>query len=235
MNNVVPMTTATPVPQDWYWDGSKWVCSGTPPCAIPPWGPFPPPYFPPQQPPWYPGANGGVSFSPPDIPPPFPVRGHFWWNGTILQMFDGAVWVDVSNGMGVTDGSQAAAGQVGEYFQSSTNYTFTVAADEHHLVTAGILTAGDWQCTANVSPGAWLKGLAFQLSPQPAGFSTTMNGVAGDMSAATVSTSLAIVAGTPARALLTAQTTVVFDVRTNFLAAGGSGTGSLTFAARRMR
>lgn len=88
---------------DWVWDGANWTCNGTPqpcppqpPSCPPPSGPPPcPPYFPgpPASVPWYPGANGGVSFG--ATPPNCPVRGHFWYDGQILWMFDGASWVDV--------------------------------------------------------------------------------------------------------------------------------------------
>jgi hypothetical protein len=44
-----------------------------------------------NSPPWYPGANAGVSFG--TTPPQNPVRGHFWWNGSTLWMWDGAGWV----------------------------------------------------------------------------------------------------------------------------------------------
>lgn len=83
---------------DWWWDGQRWVCN----CdqdfddCRPPFG-FPPVVSPPLgQPPWYPGANGGVSFG--SQAPPNPVRGHFWWDGTTLHMWDGAAWVDISAG-----------------------------------------------------------------------------------------------------------------------------------------
>jgi hypothetical protein len=88
---------------DWVWDGSNWVCN--PDCgddsSFPPFGP---PVFsgPTQQPPWYPGANGGVSFG--AVAPPNPVRGHFWWNGTLLQLFDGAAWVTIGPTAGGTPG-----------------------------------------------------------------------------------------------------------------------------------
>jgi len=49
-----------------------------------------------NSPPWYPGANAGVSFG--TTAPLNPVRGHFWWNGAVLAMFDGAVWVSTVNG-----------------------------------------------------------------------------------------------------------------------------------------
>lgn len=83
MNNVVPFT-----------------CPEVP-CNIPQWGPFPPPWFGPQQPPWYPGANAGVTFS---LTAPINViRGHFWWDGNVLHMFDGVAWV-VIGGSGAIDG-----------------------------------------------------------------------------------------------------------------------------------
>jgi hypothetical protein len=97
-SNVIPMPQSpTVVPQDWVWDGTKWVCTDVPPaCQIPPWGPWAPPWFGPQAPPWYPGANGGIAFS--DVAPQFPIRGHFWWNGVVLALFDGAEWVNTNTG-----------------------------------------------------------------------------------------------------------------------------------------
>ena len=86
---------------DWVWDGSRWVCSpdDCPPVnsALPvPCPPLGPPVFsgPAGQPPWYPGANGAVSFS--QTAPPNPVRGHFWFDGITLWLFDGATWVGVA-------------------------------------------------------------------------------------------------------------------------------------------
>ena len=83
-NNVIPMPQQSICPPD----------QG--PCQIPPWGPFPPPWFGPVQPPWYPGANAGVTFS--VTAPANVIRGHFWWNGTVLQMWDGVAWVLISTG-----------------------------------------------------------------------------------------------------------------------------------------
>lgn len=73
----------------------------SPPGCVPvPCPPGPPPWFSPPtggQAPWYPGANGGVSFSLAE--PLNPVRGHFWWNGTVLSLFDGVVWVAIGPGV----------------------------------------------------------------------------------------------------------------------------------------
>ena len=98
MNNVIPQPPLGAREGNWIWDGTRWVCD--PDCdARPPWPPFrpQPPWFPPPatSPPWYPGGNAGVSFSPPNMPPPNPIRGNFWWDGHNLLMFDGAVWMTV--------------------------------------------------------------------------------------------------------------------------------------------
>lgn len=119
-NNVVrafPMA-APPQPsqQDWVWDGANWCppscpppsagCWPTPPPCPPSGFPTPcPPWFPPPagQAPWYPGANGGVSFS--ATPPVNPIRGNFWWDGVMLHLFDGAAWVNIGPGGGTSGGA----------------------------------------------------------------------------------------------------------------------------------
>jgi hypothetical protein len=118
MNNITRFN-APPPPVgtqsgQWVWNGTSWVCDSDdffPPQGQPPFCPPPsfppagcPPWFPPPQgqPPWYPGANAGVSFG--STAPVNPVRGHFWWDGKNLNMFDGAAWVIVggAGGSGVT-------------------------------------------------------------------------------------------------------------------------------------
>jgi len=97
------------------WDGTQWVCGS----CFPDGGNFPfcpPPGFPPfgcppwfsghNSPPWYPGANAGVSFGTAGNFPPNPVRGHFFWDGVNLWMFDGAVWVAVGGQGGGPDQHQ---------------------------------------------------------------------------------------------------------------------------------
>jgi hypothetical protein len=89
-----PMAAPASAPSQqgqWTWDGSNWICN---PCFDGGCGPFFP--SPPNQPPWYPGANGGVSFG--QVAPPNPIRGHFWWDGVTLWLFDGATWVGIGPG-----------------------------------------------------------------------------------------------------------------------------------------
>jgi hypothetical protein len=85
---------------NWVWNGSNWICApdcGTDGTPCPPMGP---PVFsgPVAQPPWYPGANGGVSFG--ATAPANPVRGHMWWDGTSMWLFDGAAWVAIGGASG---------------------------------------------------------------------------------------------------------------------------------------
>jgi hypothetical protein len=96
------------------WNGDNDCCpdSGAPPFPCPPPG-FPPPGCPPwfsgqNSPPWYPGANAGVSFG--TSPPPNPVRGHFWWDGTTLWIFDGAAWTAAGGGAGGQGAASVAIG-----------------------------------------------------------------------------------------------------------------------------
>lgn len=111
MNSLVPPLVPGTRDGNWIWDGTRWVCDpdcDQPPQPCPPFSVLQPggrhhsPFFPPPvtQPPWYPGANGGVSFSPPGQPPPNPIRGAFWWDGTSLWVFDGAAWDVVGAGSG---------------------------------------------------------------------------------------------------------------------------------------
>lgn len=241
MNQIVPVPQGgTPTTQDgWWWDGQRWRCD---PCMDPcPPCPPCPPFFPPPatQPPWFPGANGGVSFSP--TPPPNPVRGHFWWDGTALHMFDGAAWVvvggDTSSKMGVTDGSDAPPGTIGEYYVKQTPVTFPVAATTQ-FINGGVLLAGDWNCSCSFIPEAWVAGVTFMLSPVPNGIFVNMLGFEGNLGTITgipVSESDGIVYGIPTRASLSVPTPFIFSIQTNYLGVGNPGTGNFIFQARRAR
>jgi hypothetical protein len=95
------------------WDDDGWGgggCAPCPPAPCPPQActaqpcppvacpPCPPPWFGPPRPPWYPGASGGVSFG--TTPPQFPIRGHFWWDGATLHMWDGVEWETIGPASG---------------------------------------------------------------------------------------------------------------------------------------
>lgn len=125
---------------------------------------------PPQgQPPWYPGANGGVSFG--TVEPANPMRGHLWWDGTFLWVFDGRNWVtdaqqkeqiealmlEIYNDdpaafrpPAVVNGTPAPPGQVGEIWSGSASGTWygagsaSVAPLPNTVLLSPQLPRGDW-------------------------------------------------------------------------------------------
>jgi len=132
---------------------------------------------------------------------------------------------------GVTSGVAAQPGIVGEYVQLGADVPFTATA-QTQSVTLGILQPGDWYCQA------WFdlpqsSGLNYQLNPVPTGFSNGMEGAfLLDTPAGTVND---IVLSSPAQALISVPTAVVFMVSTNSGAGGVAGTGVLHFTALRVR
>jgi hypothetical protein len=179
MNQIVRQPPGSPVQQgvpsqqgNWFWDGNQWCCD--PDCGVPPF-PCPPPGFPPpgcppwfghgvNSPPWYPGANAGVSFG--QNPPPNPVRGHFWWDGTGLALFDGAAWVNTETativppgstigsvgGAGGGGGGGAGAGQIGEFVSSLVTYgtTVSISSGLAFNLTSISLSPGDWEVSGSI-------------------------------------------------------------------------------------
>lgn len=268
VSNVVRMSPPSqPSQQGWMWNGSSWVwCFDPddfpcPPSPCPPLlaSPFPcpppgfptpcPPWFPPPagQAPWYPGANGGVSFS--ATPPVNPIRGNFWWDGMVLHLFDGAVWVDIgpqvagSGGIkGVTDGSVASPGNVGEIITQTSNGSINVNVPPGAAPTnfaALVVPAGDWNIQGTVSLTAltigvyWdyiifslMNGSTTLISADIAGNFTGPNGfVGGTYSCAVLSISVA------------ATTTVTCSLQVIAVNGGPNGTANYTFTTkgRRMR
>jgi hypothetical protein len=250
------------------WDGTRWVCDpdcddgapqwpAAPPCPPPSFPPAGcPPWFPPpaSQPPWYPGANAGVSFG--TTPPVNPIRGHFWWDGVRMWMWDGAVWVDIvasatgaapgggagSSGIiGITDGSLAKPGYVGEYVQMVVAVPIPVTWNYNQSVSMGTLQPGDWTVQATLSVGTLVGGTSYSLSPVPAGVSNNMACQIGCwVTTAEAGMMTSTLTSPVARANITVPTLFVFSVTTNYLGGGGviapqSGSGSMTFTARRAR
>jgi hypothetical protein len=99
-----------------------------------------------QGPPGAPGATTTVA----PTPPADPEIGDLWWDSAIggLMVWDGTQWVEAcggsGGGQGVTDGSDAAAGEVGEY-RSNTGISMPTADGTiQQSVQSLDLPAGDW-------------------------------------------------------------------------------------------
>lgn len=99
-----------------------------------------------------------------DTPPSSPQVGALWWNSIAGQLYvwynDGnsSQWVSTTNQMGggyllakgVTDGSDAPAGQIGEVIASNVTAGVSVTTATGTNITSISLTAGDWDVCGEV-------------------------------------------------------------------------------------
>jgi len=121
----------------WQFDGVKWVAiAGVSSCALG------------------------------DTPPSNPGIGSFWWDSIGGQLYvyytdpNSSEWVPATNQggaplvmpPGVTNGSNAAAGQVGEFLSALVaNNTVSMPTNTQVNITSISLTAGDWDVEGGVS------------------------------------------------------------------------------------
>lgn len=133
--------------------------------------------------------------------------------------------------IGVTNGTAAQPGQVGEVVVfNSGNITATAAAQSQSL-TMGVLQPGDWDCWFFGNMLGEAHDLAFSLTPLPAGFENPLNTVIGVMSQLAETP-----VSTTTPALISVPTLIVIQAQTNQSGPGpGSFTFSLQFVARRRR
>jgi hypothetical protein len=200
----------------WLFDGAAWV-SISPSAGSP--------------------AGGTHSFVQPSAPSSA-VTGDVWWNGKEFYVWDGLAWnaVGPSLPVGVTDGSNAPAGYVGEFISTSANMSFAASpAITTQTLSTLVVPAGDWDVDAYAGFSTFTGPLWFVLSPAPTGISNPMNaasiGISSSMSSQDV-----VLNAAPARASFTASTLLSFQLSVNQSGAGLlAGTASLFVQARRAR
>lgn len=133
--------------------------------------------------------------------------------------------------LGVTNGSAAQPGQVGEFINLSTAVSFPVTASYAQPVTLGVLQPGDWNCWAYLGQSVLTTGSYMTLNPVPAGFS---NVLAQELAGPGLAEATVLVA--PAcEALISVPTLIAFTLTTNTGGAGTAGNATLFFSARRCR
>lgn len=130
--------------------------------------------------------------------------------------------------IGVTDGSDAQPGQVGEYIQWGQTVPLSTAIDASMNLTMGVLPPGDWDCWASAATDQPVGNVMYLLNPVPAGFTENMSTAAWVPG----TTELLSIASYTARALTSVPSLINFtvtyraDMNTNFI---------FWFAARRRR
>lgn len=158
--------------QGWEWDGVKWISAPSS------------------------GGSGGASITVSDTPPPNPTQGALWWESVNGQMYvfytdaNSSQWVPTTNQMGggylpakgVTDGSSAAPGMVGEVLTANGPVT-ALPTGTWTTVKSMNLTPGDWDVWGTVqitlsggSVGSQLQA-SVSLTPASNGGPYPSNGV----------------------------------------------------------
>lgn len=133
--------------------------------------------------------------------------------------------------LGVTNGTPAQPGQVGEYVQILQVAPYPATQGHVQSVTMGILQPGDWLAWCSMGTNALTTGVYMELNPQPVGFTGTFaNELAGvGMGAATA------LIGPPCQALISVPTLVVLQITTNLGGPGTASTAAIFFNALRVR
>lgn len=131
--------------------------------------------------------------------------------------------------LGVTNGTEAIAPQVGQYVQLSATLDYT-ATTAQALLSLGVLPAGDWLCWLWATVTSSVQGANFILQPLPAGFAA--NPAAAWVYGVTPPTlplfSMPVEALTSGDSLIVANASVAAT-------SGSSGTMTVYFAAKRTR
>jgi hypothetical protein len=128
------------------------ACLPPPPA---PWfeAPFPPGYESPK-----------VSFSP--YAPAYPARGSLWWNGIVLQIFDGAAWMPTGGTADVT-GTAPAPGTIGEVVKISFSIPVSSGGGTVTYPVILVVPSGDWDCNAGAAYDGPAAGVSFRTAGYP--------------------------------------------------------------------
>jgi hypothetical protein len=133
---------------------------------------------------------------------------------------------------GVTDGSDAKAGYVGEFVQMSASIPFPATPATTVVGSVGVLSPGDWNCTAWGQTSVIVGDISMTLSPFPPGFSSPME---SRVQAPQIANWSALPPAF-ARASITVPTLIAMSIGTNYTqSAGFAGTFNAVFNARRAR
>lgn len=224
--SVVPRPAAMSMPasmppqpsqQGWVWDGSNWVWD---PDCFPPQPPFQC-NFPPQcPPPWW------WSQCPPCPPPAPPVA-------TPTPPLTGPI-------VGVTDGSSAAPGQVGEYVRAQVQFAYTASPSTTNSVQSPLVVQpGDWDLGAYMILSGAFDAASFYINPVPTGI-IDGNGMSGfnqiNSSASANLSQYSTVVAPGTRGSFTVPTLLAFTCQVALTTASiPAGTAYLLVHARRRR
>jgi hypothetical protein len=138
---------------------------------------------------------------------------------------------------GVTDGSAAAPGNIGEYMTQSANMAYAAnPAKTQQILSVAVIPPGDWNLTATLAVSTVIGEAYFDLPTIPTGVENDMFGLAV-VNTAVSSDQTVRVNGQPARGSFTVPTLLPFSVTVDQSTATGllAGMATMSVSARRMR
>ena len=133
--------------------------------------------------------------------------------------------------IGVTDGSKAAPGEVGELIIGTANTAYPASSlNWNATLSPLVVPPGDWLLTSSMGFSTMIQGAYFYLSPLPPGISNNMSGQA--YTANTTAAEFTLI-GTVASLSVSVPTLLPFFVNLDTLT--NAGTAYIQVEGRRMR
>lgn len=134
-------------------------------------------------------------------------------------------------GVGVTDGSDAVAGHVGEYLSAVSSGSVSLANGTTADIATLVLTAGDWDVSGNIIINP--TGATSVVSASVSTTSATLGPIATRVAGTSVPTQFRLGTGGDPRINVTAATTVYLVAQCFFSSGTTTATGAIW--ARRQR
>lgn len=133
---------------------------------------------------------------------------------------------------GVTNGSDAQPGQVGEFVTFQLGMPYTGAVGQVISFSMGVLQPGDWDVWYTASATGLTTSIAAEINPLPVGF---VNSLFASLDPGSAAGEASVLVSSTTRALISVPSLVVIQMSLNWVAATTPGTANVYFVARRRR
>jgi hypothetical protein len=136
---------------------------------------------------------------------------------------------------GVTDGSVAKPGMIGEVMSFTQKVPFTTAIGQTQSLSVGVLSPGDWNCQGWLATDTEVTGALFYINPVPVGFPVQAGYANVILGGPGIGNQLSLTAPVLA-ASISVPTLIAYTVVTNPVAVGANpGNVTVILTARRAR
>jgi hypothetical protein len=136
---------------------------------------------------------------------------------------------------GVTDGSNAKAGNIGEFITGTGSATYAAAALSNVAISPLVVAPGDWDLRGFVAQSGPVTGISLILTPAPAGMSNQMEAAIGSVDTGATVNNFENVPMQMARGSFTVPTLLSWAGQINTTTGQAAGTVTLYVEGRRMR